>query len=184
MNTDNNNNNKKAKIIKASRTLQSKVGIGPTIDEKLVQESQKIIDANAVDFVPLALQYLETIQKAIDAAKTGKKDGKTALDDMIDPVMQLKANAAMFDYALVSALASVMLNFLETLKSVDKDVIDIVAAHQKTQNLLIGNKMKGNGGPFGQQVVAELKDACKRYFAKQASAGNIIKDDDAFFIEG
>lgn len=175
---------KKAKTIKANRLLQAKVGTGPAVDEKLVAESQKIIDSNRIDFVPLAQEYLALLRQAVDDARAGKKDSKTALHDMIDPVMQLKANASMFDYALAGNLANIMLNFLETLESIDKDVIEIAEAHQKTQMLIVNNRMKGDGGPFGNELTAELKDACKRYLARQASAGKAVKDHDPFFIDG
>ncbi len=175
---------KKARTIKASRLLQAKVGVGPLVDEKLITRSQKLIDGNEVDFAPMAQEYLSLLQTAIDEAKKPGRDDKIVLDELVNAVMQIKANATMFDYDLMGGLANVMLNFLETLEAIDNDVIDIVEAHQKTQQMVIGNKMKGGGGEFGRTVTAELKDACKRYFAKKASAGNAIKDTDAFFVDG
>lgn len=174
---------KKARIVKANYLLQQKVGMGP-VDAKLIKRSQKLIENNEIDFVPMAQEYLDLLEQAIKDAKENKHDDQKILQDMIDPVMQLKANAAMFDYALVGSLANIMLNFLETIESIDKDVLEIVKAHQKTLVMILTNKMTGDGGPFGQELSAELKEACKRYFAKQASAGNIIEDKDAFFIDG
>lgn len=176
-------NKQDVRIIKANRLLQAKVGMGP-VDEKLVQKSQDLIDNNKVDFAPMAKEYLDSLAKSIGQARKKEKDDKEILQDMIDPVMQIKANATMFNYDLVGNLANIMLNFLETIDSIDKDVIEISDAHHKTLVLIIGNQMKGDGGEFGAELTGELKDACKRYFAKQASAGKIIDDKDAFFIDG
>ena len=175
--------NEKARTIKANRMLQAKVGMGP-IDEKLVEKSQKLIENNKVDFAPMAKEYLDALEATIKEAREGKKDDQTLLQESIEPVMQLKANAAMFDYVLVGNLANIMMNFLETVEAVDKDVIDIADAHWKTLTLIIGNEMKGDGGQFGKELTGELKDACKRYFARQASHGNLIEDRDAFFVDG
>ncbi len=181
-----NSDSKKARIVKANRMLQAKVGIGP-IDEEKIAHSQELIDNNDVDFKPLAEQYFTELQEAIDRARKNIKD-KTQDDsvliaDLIAPVMQVKANASMFNFPLVGSLANIMLNFLETIKKIDKDVLTIVEAHQNTLNLIINNNMKGDGGAFGTELTAELKDACKRYFAKCASAGAAIEDKDAFFID-
>jgi len=175
--------NKKARIVKANHLLQGKVGRGP-VDETKVARSQKLIDNNQVDFAPMAKEYLDELALAINAAREGEKDAEEIISSIITPVMQLKANAGMFNYTLVGNLANVMLNFLETVENLDKDVIEIVEAHQKTLILIIGNQMKGDGGEFGVELTGELKEACKRYFAKLASAGKTIEDKDAFFIDG
>jgi len=176
---------KKARTVKANHLLQAKVGSGP-LDEKLVKRSQKLIDNNDVDFAPLAKEFIDQLTASIAEARAGDsgKDAAAIIQDMIDPVMQIKANAKMFDYELVGNLANIMLNFLETVEELDKDVLEIVEAHQKTLVVIIGNEMKGDGGSYGQELAGELKDACKRYFSKQINAGKSIEDKDAFFIDG
>ncbi|MBU0858580.1 MAG: hypothetical protein KJ667_01465 [Alphaproteobacteria bacterium] len=175
--------NETPRIVKANHLLQAKVGIG-SIDEKKIRRSQKLMDNAGVDFVPMAQQYLDELGTAIEAARTmtANDTPKKKIQAMIEPVMQIKANAGMFDYTLVGVLANVMLNFLETLERVDDDVIAIVDAHHKTLKILLGNNMKGDGGEYGRQLQAELKDACRRYFAKIAS--NRQTTDEAFFIDG
>lgn len=177
-----NSENKTVRVVKASRMLQSKVGTG-TIDEKKVEKSQKIIDSNAIDFKPMAKTYLDQLAVAVENAKAGKTDHAALIQELIEPVMQIKANAAMFDYNLVSRLANIMLNFLETITEVDENVLEIIVAHQNTLNLIVNNAMKGDGGEYGIELESELKSVCKRYFAKRASAGKPIEDRDAFFID-
>ena len=173
---------KEPRIVKANHLLQAKVGIG-SIDEKKIRKSQKVMDSTNVDFVTMAQQYLADLENAITYARTSEEPAKKKIQSMTEPVMQVKANAGMFGYALVGVLASVMLNFLETLESVDDDVISIVDAHHKTLKVLINNQMKGDGGEYGQQLQAELKDACRRYFAKMAS-NRRDNEDTPFFVDG
>ena len=73
----------------------------------------------------------------------------------------------MFKYDLVGNLTNIMLNFLETVEDFDDDVIDIVQAHEDTLRHIITNKIAGDGGEDGMRLQKELKDACKRYFAKR-----------------
>jgi hypothetical protein len=174
-------NSKDKQIMKASRLLQAKIGRG-AVDEKTILKSQKIIDNNDFDFVPMGEEFLQALDKALGEAKKAESpSAANLLEELREPVMQLKANAAMFGYPLVSVLASIMLNFLESVKTLDRDVIEIVDAHRRTLEIIIRNKMQGEGGDYGVELQKELRNACRRYFAKQASTGT--GDDEPFFIE-
>ena len=82
--------------------------------------------------------------------------------------MTLKANASIFHYPLVGELAKIMLDFIETIKVLDKDAIDIVSAHHDTLYAIIKKKMRGDEGlKQGEAFITELKEACARYFKKR-----------------
>lgn len=151
------------KIIKANKSLQAKVGTGP-LDERTVERCQAVMDNNDVDFTPLGMQFLNELKEATQKAKSGEVDLKQSVQDMTEPVMQLKANAKTFRYTLVGNLANVMLSFLEAIQEMDDGMIEIVDAHHKTLTAIIMKKMQGDGGEYGKQLEDELKSACKRYF--------------------
>lgn len=164
----------KARIIKANLMLQAKVGIG-VIDDEKVQKMQEVMDNTKVDFAPMANQYLVELATAIDLARKGEGEPKTLIAKMTPPVMQIKANAAMFNYPLVGNLANIVLNFLENATAIDKTMLDIVDAHQKTLTIIIKNKMSGTGGDYGQKIETELKDACKRYFLNRGTQAVFVE---------
>lgn len=156
----------KANIIKATYDLQRKVGKGP-IDEAVIKKSQQMIDTNDVDFGPVALAILQRLNATIEEAKNPGRSFDDLKQLFIQPVMELKANASTFHYDLVGALANVMLGFLESIKIMDKDAIEIVRAHHDSLHAIIIHKVSGNGGARGQTLVLELKNACDRYYNKQ-----------------
>lgn len=156
----------KAKIIKANKILQAKVGMGP-LDERAVRRSQTIIDENDVEFGPLAAQYLDQLLNAIDGIRTGRLVAHESLQTLTECVMQLKANAGIFHYRLIGNLANVMLGFLEHVKNLDSDALAIITAHHKTLSVIVAKRMKGDGGLYGQQLEEELKNACARYFSRK-----------------
>lgn len=168
----------KARIIKANLTLQAKVGTG-TIEDDKVQKMQQTMEAAKVDFGPMAGKFLDELGAAIVKARgfveNPVPDSKPVISAMTEPVMQIKANAAMFDYQLVGNLANIALNFLENVPTLDKTVIDIIDAHQKTLGIIIKSKMMGSGGEYGQKIENELKDACKRYFTKQGTEAVFVE---------
>ena len=157
------NSEVETRVIKASYILQSKVGAGP-LDQEKVRESQRVIDTNRVDFVPLGLEFLDELEAILKQAKEEHMDPTELRELMTQPIMQLKANASMFKYDLIGDLANVMLSFLESIKEVDNDAHEIVEAHHKTLRAIITKRMSGNGGVHGQAFTNELKQACRRYF--------------------
>lgn len=176
---NNNSDNKDVNIIKASRMLQAKVGSGD-IDKDRIEKSQTVIAGNKVDFVPMAREFLGQLESALRAVPEQPQDIKKSLQPVIEAVMQIKGNAAMFNYTLVGTLAGIVLNFLENLNSWDKDSHDIVEAHMKTLQVIVNNGMKGDGGDYGMQLVTELREVCQRYFNKRNGTAGAA---DAFFIE-
>lgn len=168
-----NTENKKARIIKANTMLQAKVGMG-TIDDEKIQAMQKVMNETKIDFGPMAFKLLDELNTALARARAGDGEPKALLAAMTEPVMQIKANAAMFDYHLVGSLANIILNFLEHIESIDKMVLDIVDAHHKTLTLMVKGKKTGAGGEFGDQLKTELQEACKRYFARKGLASPFL----------
>ena len=158
--------NNRPTIHKADKSLQNRVGKGP-LDEEALKKAQEVIEEASEDFEPLAMTFLSKLKAGIEAAQKGEESEDKLIAGMTSPVMELKANAKMFQYDLVSALANIMLGFLETIEKLDKDAIDIVAAHHQTLNLIIIKKMKGAGGEHGKLLQSELRDAVHRYFAKR-----------------
>jgi hypothetical protein len=158
----------KIKIYKANPILKQKIGSGP-IDKKLIERAQKVIEENDVDFSPLGLQFLNELEEALVNVEShlSKDKFESQKQSLTKPVMELKANAKMFRYGLVGELASIMLNFLESITSLDKDALSIIRGHHDTLRGIINNNLSGDGGQKGQVMIAELKNACARYYKKQ-----------------
>ena len=153
------------RIHKASKNLQLKAGTGSFTPDKILK-ANRIIEENTVDFTELADDFLMKLVDGIRKAKAGAGSQEEQLGNLIKPVMALKAHGKMFKYELVSSLADIVLGFLEHVKELDADVIDIVEAHHKTLSIIIKKGVTGNGGGSGPLLVAELKDACQRYYSK------------------
>lgn len=155
------------KIIKADKSLQKRAGTGD-VDENLVKRAEVVIEKNTEDFGPIAQDFLDRLATGVATARAGQGEQAALIAGMTQPVMELKANARMFKYDLVTALANIMLGFLETNKNLDKDAIDIVDAHHKTLTLIIHKKMAGDGGQNGKLLQSELQDACQRYMTRKS----------------
>jgi hypothetical protein len=162
---------RKPRFIKPPNVLKQKVGTGG-FDEKLVARSQEYIEKVEVDFIPYAEKYLQEFGAGVKAAASSNDNFKKVRDNIIRPVMQLKAHGGMFQYQLVSEVADIALQFLEAVDNdtINNETLDVLRAHENTLKVIITNKLKGSGGQEGFRLVQELDKACKRYFSKYKKA--------------
>lgn len=152
-----------ARFINPPNILKQKVGTGG-IDESLLDKSQNHIETADLDFTPFAQQFLADFSSLIKKAKA-TSDG-ALINKMVAPIMQIKANGGMFRYQLLSDVADICLQFLEEIKTLDKDSLDVIEAHERTLQIILKHKLKGSGGAEGYALVKELDKACRRYFKK------------------
>lgn len=150
--------------IPAKLDLQQKVGLGE-IDSRALLLSQKIIDENKIDFVPIAMKFLLELEDAVALAKSETEPTKKTIERIYNPIMQIKANGIIFKYNLVGNLAKIALEFLDKVNELDEIVIAIIEAHTRTLRHLLEKRTSGDGGETGATFEDELTKACGRYMA-------------------
>lgn len=156
---------KKAKIIKVENRIQKKAGFGE-IPEVSISRSENIILSNSVDFKEIATPILFNLRETIQLSRENPERIDILRQELIKPIMELKANGAMFKYELIGTLAGIMLSFLEHINQLNNDALEIIEAHEKTLTLIVMKGIKGDGGLLGKQVTEELESACGRYYRK------------------
>lgn len=156
---------KRARIIKASKLLQAKVGTGVISDEK-IEEMAQIMEENQADFPSIAAELLEKISLDLSNARKSGNDGAEFVPVLASSVMQVKSNAGMFGAPLVSSISVILLDFLEEIKTMDEAVYDLMKTYDNIVRILINSKNIDKDSSQGQMLQTELKDACLRYFKK------------------
>ena len=160
-----------AELIMPPNKLKEKVGTGG-LDERVISRAQQLIESNTEDFRPIAATLIDLLETEIAKAQSGHLKGEAAIEAMIYPAMQLKAQGAMFKYPLVTDISGTLVGFLEVIKEVNKDALEIVIAHKMAIKAVLRAQIKGDGGAQGLALREELKDACMRFFQlyKEATA--------------
>jgi hypothetical protein len=158
---------RRAELITPPNTLKEKVGSGG-LDENVINKAQALLESNNVDFAPIAGMLMDVLNEAIQSAKSGALKGEPAIEALIYPAMQLKAQGGMFHYPLVTEISNILVNFLETVTDLDKDVIDIIVAHKMTINAVVAGKIQGDGGTTGRELRNALMDACNRFYRSRS----------------
>ncbi len=158
------NSSKKVKRIPASKALQQKVGTG-VIDEEKIRSAEKVIRENKVEFAPLAQPYMDELKQAIKRSREGVGTSKEIMESFTVPIMNLKANAATFNYQGVTKLTEVVLNFLDHVgpEKNMSGITDIVDVLYKTVMIVIAQQISGDGGKQGGDLHVAFQALCQHY---------------------
>lgn len=155
---------RKATVVTPPNVIKTKVGDGGIAPENL-KSAQEYVSANTVDFRPIGKALVEDLHLIIGQIKTGKLRGEAAIEAMLFPAAQLKAQGALFRYSLVSDIAEILVDFLERVEKADRDVIDVVDAHVVAVTFVLNNSMKDDGRGLDKELKNSLLKACSRYYA-------------------
>ena len=153
----------KPKYTMPPNKLKAKVG-GGGIPPDRREKAQEYIENNQFDFLPYAQNFIENVESYIAKAKTAKTEPDR--NELIKPVMHLKANGGMFKYQLISDIADICLTFVEAVDEMNDDAYQVVQAHIAAISVIAQNKMSGKGGQEGKALTKELNSACNRFFSK------------------
>lgn len=160
--------NPNIRVFKASTILQSRAGTGLLSADK-IQDAEATIRNQTTDFTSAAKNILAGIDRLLTQFSDDRPEvSRQILADLIDPFMDIKANAGMFGYPVASRLAAIILSFLETIETIDHDVMDILQIHQNTLHQIFNNRLIGSGGVHGDSLETELRAACNRYLARHS----------------
>jgi len=152
-----------AEFIMPPNVLKQKMGSGG-IDPGLLVKAQEKLENNAVDFKPIAMELIRQLKAAIENGKSRAMADEAMIDAMIRPAMQLKAQGAMFHFPLITDISDTLVSFLETVVGIDKDVLEIVVAHQMAISVVLGANMQGAVDAKGKELRDSLVEACMRYY--------------------
>ncbi len=156
-----------AEFLNPPNVIKAKVGYGGLSDQ-ILERAQKLLEEHTEDFAPLAKIYLDKMMDGITTARSSGEDSvnEEKISLILFPCVQLKANGAMFHYALVTRLADRFVQFMEVVECLDSETLDIAEAFHSTIKIVVASQIKGDGGQQGEELVEELNSACMRYFEK------------------
>ncbi len=155
----------KAKFFTPTNVLRQKAGYGG-VNPDVVERAEEFIRDNDVDFTEMAKIMLEKLDRAVEGVTQDDHRSQEGINRMIGPIMELKANGAMFKFSLISDVADIALDFLENINYLNNDGFEIVDIHRRTLKVIIKNQLKGTGGRQGDILIKELHEACSRYHKK------------------
>ena len=160
------NNPSKVTIVKPAFALRDKTGGGDVAVER-IKSADKALKENNVEFIPMAKQYLQDLEKALDRMRSNPENTDDLRPELTKAFMELKANASLFGYSLITDLATIAFNLLEDAENIDQNLANILIAQHKSFTLVISQDIKGDGDQIGEAMRKEFLAVRERYLKKQ-----------------
>jgi len=151
-----------ARVVPRNR-LKEKVGEGG-FDKAALVKAEALLKENKIDFEPTAMALVQLLDKTLADAKSGATAGEVAIDAILYPIMQLKSQGSMFQYPFLTFISDILINFLETVATIDKDVLDIVAVHKTALYVVLSDKIMDADSKTGKDLCDSLLASCQRYY--------------------
>ena len=164
-----------AEFINPSNLLKSKVGSGG-LSDNMLERAQEMLDKASADFKPLAENFLDSIAETVQEAKKeldgGELSGEqqeTFLNTLLYPSLELKSHGGMFQYPMVSRIATNLVKFLEVIENLNIEALEIIQAYHQGLTLVVSGRIPKDGRIEGEKLYDALNAACTRYFEKHKS---------------
>jgi len=152
-----------AEFIVPTNVMRQKLGVGG-IDKEVLKQADNFLKQHPVDFIPIGSGLLNALTQGVESARNDGLDKEPSIEIILYPAAQLKAHGAMFHFPLVTKIADILVNFLETVEAPNKEVFEIIDAHKTALAYVLNNNLKDETCAHGRALQNTLQEACKRYY--------------------
>jgi hypothetical protein len=145
-------------VIHPPNKLRARVGPGTKgMDPALLAKAEEAVVKvqNSIDF---AAQVAPDLAKISDALQriSERNEQRKHLEAMFQVVHDLRGGGTSFGYPLVTQIGSLLCKYIEHREDADDSEIDVIRAHVDALRAVVVSKLKGDGGPIGQEIVKGL----------------------------
>lgn len=148
-------------------TLREKVGgagvKGPLeLPKELLEEAENTLQRQAMDFADWAKNYLTKLSKVTEAAMLSPSNRRNHFHEMNLVAHELRGQGGTFGYPLITVFAKSL--YEATLPGCPEDdaTLSVVKAHTDAMRAVIRDRISGDGGEIGRELLKSLKVAIDR----------------------
>ena len=134
------------------------VGDGPArMDPELLKKAEAVVKEMERDFPDWADEYLDRMRAALNDATADPAGAAENLQQIFTLVMDLKGQAGSYGYQMLTQLGDLLKSYTEELRKVDGRSSQIIEAHVDAMQVALRQRIKGDGGDVGRQIVGDLQ---------------------------
>ncbi len=148
-------------------TLREKVGgsgiKGPLeLPKALLDEAENTLQRQSLDFADWAKNYLTKLSKVTEAALLNPTNRRSHFQEMNMVAHELRGQGGTFGYPLITVFSKSL--YEATLPGCPEDdsALSVVKAHTDAMRAVIRDRVSGDGGEIGRELLKSLKYAIDR----------------------
>lgn len=149
-------------------TLKEKAGGGtggevPQIPADILEQAEQSLERAVLDFSTWAQEYLQNLNTLCEEARQDEIKRISKFSEINHLAHELRGQGGTFGYPLISVFGKMLYESTREGCPVTDNQVEIVKAHIDAMRAVIRDKVSGNGGKIGKELLASLKKAIQRY---------------------
>ncbi len=152
-------------IINPPNLLKSKVKTGGpgAVDAETLGRAEAAIANMADQYLEWVVQDIERISKAFEELKAADTESTPAKLEVIFQVAHdIKGQGGSFGYDMMTSVGNQLCRLIEHADPTNPKLTEAVGVHIETLKLVIAQRIKGNGGKVGEQMLMGLEQIFKK----------------------
>ena len=155
---------KKAKITTPPNPVKEKTKVGGAfaVDATTLEKAEEAISA-------MAPQYLEWVKQdliSIDAAYNDLINSDEKIQENCQRIFlishDMKGQGGTFGFDLITSIGDQLCRMIDKIVLIDENEIEAIRVHIDAMKLVINNKISGNGGSEGEEILTGLKKVSEK----------------------
>ena len=147
-------------------------GVGATgpgeLPLELLAQAEEELERASMDFTDWAVDYLKELSALCARALKQPAGRRRQLEEINLLAHELRGQGGTFGYPLVTLIAKMLFDATGAGCPEDDDAIEIVKAHIDALRAVIRDKVAGDGGEVGNELMASLQSAIERRTKERA----------------
>ncbi len=149
-------------IIPQSNFLAAKIGKDGPDPETMFARAEAAVAKLQDDYAAWADQDIDNLCAVLEVAKASAAERPQNLRKVFDIVHDMRGQGGTFGYTLVTEVGNSLCRYLETLEDAGEREMEVVEAHADALRTVIRQKVKGDGGHLGREIVDGLHQAVEK----------------------
>ncbi len=155
-------------LFKLPNLLKQKMGLEHMrqafeLPDELLAEAEETLEREARGFLDWAKQYLDQLSTQIANAVEDQSNRGEHLAEVNRIAHELRGQGGTFGYPLITLFAKSLYEATEYPCREDDANLEICKAHLDTLRAVIREKIEGDGGAIGRQIMLALNQAIAKY---------------------
>lgn len=149
-------------------TLKEKAGGGsgteiPQIPADILEQAEQSLERAVLDFTTWAQEYLQNLGTLCKEASEDEVKRVSKFSEINNLAHELRGQGGTFGYPLISVFGKMLYDSTREGCPLTDNQVEIVKAHIDAMRAVIRDKVAGDGGQIGKELLASLKEAIVRY---------------------
>lgn len=146
------------------RKIGTDVSIRDAFDEDVIASAESVIEESKQDFFGDALRDIESMETSYSEATKTPEDSKKHVKAIQQHAFSMKGQSETLGFELMAHASKSLYDFCaKHYRANDAEQLIVVRKHLDTIHLIVKEKMQGDGGAIGHELVRSLHLLIQKY---------------------